>query len=405
MLTSRRGVTSLAALVALALGAGTACGSSGSAKLVATDVAEQAGAGLAKATHTHGQDCVADFNGDGIPDLLLSVHEGSWPLLRGLPDGKFEPYYKGLDPGYRDRHGCAVADFNGDGLLDVYVAIGACRGTCTAPKELWIQRPDHTFVNEAKQWGINDPDSRGRVPVVMNANGDKLPDLFAGADTPVKYPSPDHLWINKGDHFEGVTGAPTLPIGALCAAAPDINGDGYDDLAVCTPEQGFHLYRNEKGTFVDDPKSFGLDTHGLINVAFADLNGDGLPDLATITKKHVQVYLDNHGKYGKPVLSLNLTAGIDVAFGDVDGDGDPDLYVETGGTKPGLDQPDRVYLNEGKGLKWKAGPEMAPTKTGSGDTVVAIADWKGSGRAAFLVNNGFENDTGERQLWQFSGGG
>ena len=105
--------------------------------------------------------------------MLLSTHIAEWPLLRGLPDGRFEPYYKGLDPGRRDRHGCAVADFNGDGLLDIYMSLGACQGKCTTEKELWIQRPDHTFVNEAKQWGISDPDARGRVPVVLNANGDK----------------------------------------------------------------------------------------------------------------------------------------------------------------------------------------------------------------------------------------
>ena len=87
-----------------------------------------------------------------------------WPLLRGLPDGRFEPYYKGLDPVVRDRHGCATADFNGDGLLDVYIAIGGCKGTCRNAKELWIQHPDHTFVDEAKKWGIDDPGGRGRVP-------------------------------------------------------------------------------------------------------------------------------------------------------------------------------------------------------------------------------------------------
>ena len=66
-------------------------GTANSSKLVATDVAKDIGMGFATGGHTHGDNCVADFDGDGTLDLLLSKHEGVWPLLRGLPNGKFEP--------------------------------------------------------------------------------------------------------------------------------------------------------------------------------------------------------------------------------------------------------------------------------------------------------------------------
>lgn len=396
--------SSIAAAAAIAVLVAASCGGSSSSTkassstLVATD--EAASAGISTASLTHGEDCVADFDGDHVLDVLLSTHNSTWPLMRGLPDGKFVPYYNGLDPLHADRHGCAVADFNGDGLLDIYIAIGACRGTCRTQKELWIQQPNHTFINEATKWGINIQDDRGRAPVVLNANGDKLPDLFVGAEKGVKYASYSRLWINKGDHFVLQKGPVTNEIGNLCSAAADIDGDGIDELAVCTPANGFYIYKaNAQGIYEVATKSFGVASYGRRTVKFVDINGDGRPDLATVTKTQVQLYLNVGGKYtSKPVFSQKVPDGSDVAFGDVDGDGDLDMYVQNGGKFPG-----QIFLNEGGGTKWQSSLTLAKPAKGSGDTVVPIPDYKGSHRAAFIVNNGYENTVGTRQLWVFSG--
>src|SRR5262245_57096960 len=182
----------VAAVASAAVLALTACGSNGSdgaegrrpTDLRAVDVARHAG--IAAATRTHGENCVADINKDGVPDLILSKHEQyAWPLYLGRRDGTSELDDK-VTFAKRDRHGCAVADFNGDGLLDIYMSIGGCKGTCTSDKELWIQQPDHTFKDEAQQWDVTDPPSRGRVPVVFDANGDGRPDLFVGSAPAVK---------------------------------------------------------------------------------------------------------------------------------------------------------------------------------------------------------------------------
>ena len=161
------------------------CGSDGDDRdpsLQATDVADTVG--IAQPSRTHGENCVADLDGDGLTDLLLSAHSDPWQLYMGQPDGRFVRSNNIVfEP--RDRHGCAVADFDTDGLLDIYVSIGACRGMCTNPKELWIQQDDHTFIDAAEAWGVSDPGGRGRVPVVLDANGDELPDLFTGAEEAV----------------------------------------------------------------------------------------------------------------------------------------------------------------------------------------------------------------------------
>jgi VCBS repeat protein len=386
-----------ATIVAAACGGGSSTKSPTAAGIAAQDVATKAG--VATASETHGEDCVADFDGDGVPDVLLSTHANPWPLMRGRADGSFVPYYKGLDPLHADRHGCAVADFNGDGRLDVYIAIGACKGTCKTHKELWIQQPNHTFVNEAAKWGVDVSSDRGRVPVVVNANGDKLPDLFVGAEAGVKYPSFSRLWINKGDHFVLQRGPITNTIGNLCARAADIDGDGIDEIAVCTPNNGFYIYRHDaNGIYRVATGDFGVASYGRRNVQFADVNGDGRPDMATITRTQVQLFLNVGGKYpAKPVFSRTVTDGIDVAFGDVDGDGDLDMYVQTGGTRP-----DQIFLNDGGGTKWAPSVQLPATDKGGGDSVVTISDYKGTHRAAFLVNNGFQDTPGPRQLWEFS---
>lgn len=366
--------------------------------LVAQDVAETAG--VAAPTQTHGENCIADLDDDGLLDLVLSDHGGTWPLMIGRADSTFELSGE-LDLAERDRHGCAVADFSGDGMLDVYFSIGACQGECEAPKELWIQQPDGSFVDQAEAWGISDPGARGRVPLALDVNGDARPDLFTGAEAGVAYPSLSRLWINMGDHFELQEGPLTNDVGNLCAAAADVDDDGLDEVAICTPDAGFHLYRNEGGTYVEATADFGLDDYGRRNVEFVDLDGDGRLDLATVARTRVQVYLNEDGRYAKPTFDVEATDGKDVAFGDLDGDGDLDIYLQEGIETDG---PDRVYLNDGDATSFTAGPSVPTTDEGGGDFVGTFPDWRGSGRDAFLVNNGFQDTPGPRQLIWFTDG-
>jgi FG-GAP-like repeat len=165
-------------------------------RLVARDVASEAG--IARTVTTEGENCVFDYNSDGVEDLFLSTHDAApWQLFRGKPDGTFVETNVGTFP-KRDRHGCATGDFNGDGRPDIYASIGACKGTCSAPKELWIQTPDGSFGDRAAEFGLADPYGRGFQPITIKANNDSWPDLFTGQRVGVDYPSPNRLWLNQG---------------------------------------------------------------------------------------------------------------------------------------------------------------------------------------------------------------
>jgi hypothetical protein len=374
-------------LVFASCGGGKGTGSGATSGVVAHDYAQFAG--LADHTITHGDDCIGDVNGDGHLDVLLNSHTDQWQLLYGTAGGKFVPSHIPIP--LHDRHGCVFADFNGDGLLDIYFAIGDCKGRiCRNKKELWIQRPNHTFVNEAAQWGITDPGGRGRVPIVVNANGDKRPDLFTGEEIGVDFPSANKLWINAGNHFVLHSGPPTIEIGNNCSAAADLTHDGLDDIGVCTPTKGFHLYRAVgKGNYVEDNAGFGIPSFGNRAVRFADLNHDGWADVVSVNQAGVQVRLNDHGHFGNTVFTFKAGDVRDAAVGDCDGDGNPDLYVQR------YQHPDEIFFGDGRG-GFQAGP-IVPKRNGVAESVTVLPHWH-NGHDAFIVNNGYEYSQGTRQL-------
>jgi hypothetical protein len=391
---SRQGTVAVTACLIVI--ASTGCGG-GHSGLTARDVASWAG--VAKNVTTHGENCVFDYNGDGIPDLFVSNHDQApWQLFKGLPDGKFVEVDKGTFP-LVDGHGCATADFNGDGRPDIYEALGACMGTCTAPKELWIQTKNGNFVDRAEQFGITDPGGRGRAPIALNANGDRWPDLFTGEDPGVRYPSRNRLWINvPGSRFVKAPGPPMQNISAQTAAAGDVEGDGADVLAVCG-NNTFRMYDMEHGKWSDVTAAEGLPTFPRADAEFADMNGDGKLDLVTVFPQGFEVRLNRGGRFPKADYSFPLRSGWNLAVGDANGDGHPDVYIlqRDNGTVPDL-----LLLNRGSGVSYARFSSLPQATAGEGDTVQAIPHYKGTPRAAFLVNNGFEYPKrGPRQLIEF----
>jgi FG-GAP-like repeat len=363
----------------------------------ARDVARQAG--IARTVITHGENCVFDYNGDGLEDLFLSTHyDGPWQLFRGVPGGTFVETNGGTFPA-RDRHGCATGDFNGDGRPDIYASIGGCHGACAAPKELWIQRTDGTFVDRAQEFGIDDPGGRGRQPITIDANNDAWPDLFTGQAIGRAYPSPNRLWLNSaGASFVNPAGLPNEEIGNLCAATGDFDGNGYEDLIVCG-KHTFRVYANGGGTWSDVTTAVGLSTRKRVDAELADLDGDGDLDLITATENSLEVRLNEAGRFPTVSYALPLSDGRDLAIGDADGDGDQDIYVCQG---TNATVPDLLLLNQGSGAGYEQFAGLPQATKGDGDTVQAIPDWNRS-RAAFLVNNGAGAHAGPRQLIEFVG--
>jgi len=356
-------------------------------QVYATDVAASTGL---PATSDSAASVVADF-GNGHPDIFLSgnatnggssgalyMNDGSGHLT--MIDGSSFPS--------ADRRSCDTADVSGNGMTDIFCAVGAQNGNSMKADNLFVEGPNYSFTDQAAAFGVGDPFTRGGSATFVNgSNG--LPDLFVGA-TPTRsdgIPAPNRFYVNTGHGFQD---APQFgldqEIGSHCATHGDFNGDGFDDLLLCS-STGMHLYQSDGGTgFTDVTAAVGLpSSRGVQDAIFTDLNGDGLLDVVVVTTDSLLVYLQNPGHTFTQSYSMRLTGGVSVAAGDVNGDSVPDLYVVEGRSGSVSNEPDLMLLNNGSGTAFA--PMTIPEVTAGKGSRADPIGFEGNGLTDFLVFN------------------
>lgn len=253
------------------------------------------GSGLESFKGTGSGIAVADYDGDGKPDVYItSVRKGESRLFRNLGGGKFDDVSSKsgtlLSAAARS---CAWSDIDGDGKVDLFVCCpdSSCR--------IFRNNGDGTFTDIAEKAGV----------------------------------------ALKGRHTLG------------CAFG-DIDGDGRDDLFVtCYKSQSSALFRNlGKGKFAEITTKAGLDRKAsAVGCVFADVFNRGVLDLYVTTdswlsganytekqlldQKHtvepnVLYRGDGKGKFtavDEATLALK-TLGHDAAIEDLDHDGLMEIY-------------------------------------------------------------------------------
>jgi hypothetical protein len=361
-------------------------------------VNKAAGAGISETTETYGA-IVTDFNNDTKPDIFLGRH-GSLPRFY-INDGNGHFQETNQSTFARaDRHGCDAADVNGDGLEDIFCTEGANHGTSSKRNELYIQQPEHTFAEQAGQYGVLDPFGRGRSATFIEANGDSRPDLLVG-NNPTRgdgMPSSNRFFTNQlGNAYRY---APEYGLeretsfqGSLNASVGDLDKDGWQDLLLITPKQGLRVYHNNQGKgFTEVAASVGLGQSPQ-DVTLADVNGDSWLDVIEVAPNTLSVFANTNGKFSS-VFSTSVQYGYSVAAGDVNSDDRPDVYVMRGRDAAGANAPDQVYLNDGAGASFTRMSSIPSTSQGSPDSVMPL-DYDGNGLTDFLVlNGGGEKESG-----------
>jgi DNA-binding beta-propeller fold protein YncE len=333
---------------------------------------------------THGT-LIADFNGDGLEDFLLSRHhitEADHILLQ-QPGGTF---VRGFTLPAADRHGCDAGDVNGDGLRDIFCMRGANKGSGTKRNELWIARANGIYVDEAGLWGVIEPYGRGRHPVLFDFNGDGRLDLYTTNRTEDGPRSDGQrneniLYLNAGGRFAEHHVTATGPHGSSCADAGDWNGDGHQDLLVCGPN--LRLFQNAAGqdTQVADQLLGSEQVAKPRHATLSDVNGDGRLDLIIVRAVGLQIRLNLGGgaRFSRVHARVPLADGMAAAVGDVTGDQVKDVYVVQGFAK-GRNAED--LLLEGPG--WLP-VDVPHAYQGYGSTAEVI---RIAGRPMVLVTNG-----------------
>jgi hypothetical protein len=342
---------------------------------------------------------VADFNGDGWPDLFVARHWHPANLWLNDQDGTFSPADVSFFKSITDRHSCQAADFSGDGLTDIFCSVGANRGTTVKANALYIQQPGHTFVEESYQWNVSDALGRGRYGAALDANNDGHPDVFYGTESlrPDGMPSVNRFYVNtgQGSFVDDPAMGLDSSIGSLCAHTVDYNSDGWPDLLVCGETGGVHLFRNDQGQGFTDVSSILGTSVKAVDAEMVDVNHDSRPDLITLTATKLAESLQRtDGTFAPPTTILTLKSGRSFAVGDVNGDHNPDIYV-VGGRTGSTNAPDFLLLGDATGgFTTQSIPE---TTAGGGDQVYPL-DYNRDGLTDFLVLNGQVPNPGPLQL-------
>jgi Bacterial Ig-like domain (group 3)/FG-GAP-like repeat len=303
---------------------------------------------------------VADFNGDGAADLIVTdPQNGLIYCLLGNNTGSFvlkSTFGDGGGPGQ-----VLTADFNGDGHPDFLV-----QDRLGADVAVFLGLGDGTFQPGVSYTG---PNHIGSV-VLADMDGDGHLDMVIGGFSNII----SILRGNPDGTFATTSSGDTTVAGPLffLVAVTDLNGDGISD-AVITSGNGIGILPGQ-GSF-----KFGPVTNfvGGNSTVFADFNSDAHTDFAVPVHDGIVLLLGNPDGSLQSIDTYSVPNGAaSVAIADFNADGFLDIAAD------GPPQNPSILLGNGLG-KFSPGP--APAPGGISGPLIFTGDFNGDGKADLLV--------------------
>ncbi|MBN1246021.1 MAG: VCBS repeat-containing protein [Anaerolineae bacterium] len=257
------------------------------------------------------------------------------------------------------------ADWDNDGDLDLAVVQYRYARSVVFENEggalsmAW-QSPVPANYNYSGDWGDFDDDD--------------LPDLAIGGTTVA-------LYRNTGGGLVATWSAGASLVGTQVAWG-DLNGDGYDDLAVGAENSPLRIYTSDGVTLAltwTAPVTTTIRALG-----WADVDGDLDPDLAVGSVEGLRIYTNESGVLSGIWDAPDVADVSALAWADWDSDGDLDLAL---GIRPSYGDGALVLLTNASGSlapAWSALEANLPYDLDWGD-------WNGDGRPDLAVGNGTAN--------------
>ena len=264
---------------------------------------------------------VADFNGDGTPDLAIDSPDGI-AIVFSNPDGTLQTSLA-FSVGQPAITG-ALGSFTSSGKLDAVVTTSATQakllpgngdGTFGSPTAIPAPTPIPTPTLPANLTGLpTDPNLHLASVVTADLDGDGHPDLIAAFDNATanhaqpsaSTPNQLLIWYGNPD------GTYTTPIVITPSrnytqiAAADMQNDGLPDLILTDgylvsilPNLGPRSYAS--GT--SNPEQHLLAGAGITSISTADINSDGATDL--VLSNGAQ----SNGILGTPAATPDVSTG------------------------------------------------------------------------------------------------
>jgi len=322
---------------------------------------------------------VADFNGDGIPDLaVVNTGSNNVTLLLGNGSGGFTAASGGPFAVAPAPASVAAGDFNGDGKPDLVTASTGTPGIVS----ILIGKGDGTF-QPAVTYPMLPGLALGPAIAVADFNGDGKADL-ATANINSAHVA---VLLGNGDGTFGSAVGYLAANTSTSLALADFNGDGKLDIATGNAGSISLLRGNGNGTFQAALVYQNAGPQGQ-TIATGDFNGDGKPDLVSANSfgDNVSVLLGNGD--GTFQSAATYAAGTEprwVVVADFNGDGRLDLAVANEGDND-------VTLLLGNGAGGFTAATGAPFTVGNGPVYVAAGDFNGDGRPDLVAVNYADND-------------
>jgi VCBS repeat protein/FG-GAP repeat protein len=354
---------------------------------------------LPAAPELHALDAVfGDFDKDGDLDAALAVEHGANRLYLNDGKGRLRWVEGALGRTIHDSEHVRTADFDGDGLLDlVFVAEDGVH------HQFFLGRPGGRFEEVSDRLPAR---SEGNALAVGDVNGDKLADIVVGNSAEKGGVARNFLWLNdprnRGHFIDASKNLPTQAGDeAQGAALIDIDKDGDLDLVVANQSPTNRLMLNDgKGRFTDASDRLGKSVPTQTReVHTLDANRDGRPDIlffnitsnAGAYERDPQARLliqQADGRFADETKA-RLPANTFSAWGgqiiDFDHDGAPDIVIGAIQVPGFVPMQLRAWRNDGKGHFTDVTLTAMPNSVVGRHWSMAVGDLDGDKRDDLLV--------------------